>query len=72
MASEGIDRPIAIVTGASRRRGIGAAVCIAMAEAGADVFFTHWIPYDQTMSWGAEEDGPSYLQERLRALGARC
>src|SRR5207249_6280203 len=65
-------RRIAIVTGASRDRGIGAAVCRALARAGADVFFTHWSPYDSTMAWGAEEDAPAQLQEELQALGVRC
>ncbi|VDH00258.1 3-ketoacyl-(acyl-carrier-protein) reductase [Lysinibacillus sphaericus] len=32
---------IAIVTGASRSRGIGSAICLMLAEAGADIFFTH-------------------------------
>src|SRR5438105_598550 len=65
-------RPVAIVTGASRRRGIGAAVCLALAGMGCDIFFTHWIPYDQMMEWGGEEDGPDYLQSQVRALGVRC
>ena len=65
-------QPIAIVTGASRRRGIGAAVCLALAGMGSDIFFTHWTPYDQQMAWGAEEDGPDYLQSQVRALGVRC
>ncbi|HET8852570.1 MAG TPA: SDR family oxidoreductase [Ktedonobacteraceae bacterium] len=63
---------LAIVTGASRRRGIGAAVCRALAQAGVDIFFTHWSPYDQRMTWGAEEDEPNHLQRQLQALGVRC
>jgi 3-oxoacyl-[acyl-carrier protein] reductase len=65
-------RRLAIVTGASRRRGIGAAVCLALAQAGADIFFTHWRPYDQRMPWGAEEDEPAHLQRQVQALGVRC
>jgi 3-oxoacyl-[acyl-carrier protein] reductase len=65
-------RRLAIVTGASRRRGIGAAVCLALAQAGADIFFTHWSPYDQRMPWGAEEDEPAHLQRQVQALGVRC
>ncbi len=38
---------IAVVTGASRRQGIGAAICRALAANGADVFFTHWRPFDR-------------------------
>lgn len=65
-------RRLAIVTGASRRRGIGAAVCRALAQAGVDIFFTHWSPYDRLMPWGAEESEPDLLQKQLQALGVRC
>jgi 3-oxoacyl-[acyl-carrier protein] reductase len=63
---------VAIVTGASRRRGIGAATCLALGKAGMDVFFTHWGKYDSGMEWGAEEDAPDYLREQVRAMGVRC
>ncbi len=72
MLSQQPHRRLAIVTGASRRRGIGAAVCRALAQAGVDIFFTHWSPYDQRMTWGAEEDEPDHLQRQLQALGVRC
>ncbi len=65
-------RRIAIVTGASRRRGIGTAVCQALAQAATDIFFTHWSPYDQLMPWGAEENEPIQLQHQLQALGVSC
>lgn len=65
-------RRIAIVTGASRQRGIGTAVCRALARAHVDVFFTHWGAYDQEMPWGAEEDTPEYLRNELQATGVRC
>jgi 3-oxoacyl-[acyl-carrier protein] reductase len=72
MTSQSPDRRVAIVTGASRRRGIGAAVCMALARAEVDIFFTHWVPYDRIMEWGAEEDGPDHLRSQLQALGVRC
>lgn len=65
-------RPVAIVTGASRRKGIGTAACIELARAGMDIFFTHWTPYDASMGWGDEEDTPAALQSRLISLGIRC
>ena len=65
-------RRLAIVTGASRQRGIGAAVCRALARAGVDIFFTHWNAYDRKMPWGAEEDTPTQLQRQLRGMGVRC
>lgn len=72
MVSQHAFKRIAIVTGASRQRGIGAAVCLALARAGSDIFFTHWSPYDQRMPWGAEEDEPERLQKQVQALGVRC
>ena len=47
-----LERRIAIVTGASRLNGIGAAICKALASKGIDIFFTYWTPYDSEMSWG--------------------
>jgi 3-oxoacyl-[acyl-carrier protein] reductase len=62
---------VAVVTGASRRLGIGAAVCRALASHGADVLFTHWQPYDLTQSHGVDSDGPATLQRELREFGVR-
>ncbi len=72
MTSQHSTRRLAIVTGASRRRGIGAAICLALARAGIDLFFTHWSPYDHTMAWGAETDTHIHLQEQVKAMGVRC
>jgi 3-oxoacyl-[acyl-carrier protein] reductase len=72
MPSQPAFRRVAIVTGASRRQGIGAAVCKALAQAGVDIFFTHWSFYDRRMPWGAEEDQPDDLQQEVQALGVRC
>lgn len=65
-------RRIALVTGASRRIGIGAAICRALAAAGHEVAFTHWRAYDRASAWGADEEGPAALLDELRALGTRA
>src|SRR5258706_13801541 len=72
MESQRAHSRLALVTGASRRRGIGAAICRALAQTGTDIFFTHWSPYDSKMPWGAEEDEPGQLQKELQAMGIRC
>jgi 3-oxoacyl-[acyl-carrier protein] reductase len=72
MTTQHTTRKLAIVTGASRRRGIGTSVCLALARAGADIFFTYWSPYDRLMSWGSEEEEPDLLQKLIQALGVRC
>ncbi|EOP48923.1 hypothetical protein IKQ_05297 [Bacillus cereus VDM053] len=46
---------IAVVTGVSRSTGIGTAICLSLADAGADIFFTHWTPFDKVEGKGAEE-----------------
>lgn len=63
---------IAIVTGASRSQGIGSAICLMLAEAGADIFFTHWSNYDKNEGIGAEEDYPTVLSNKIKKFGVRC
>ena len=63
---------MAVVTGASRRRGIGTAICRALAAQGADVFFTHWAPFDRTQPVGDEPEFPVKLQDELRGMGVRA
>lgn len=60
---------IALVTGAGRRRGIGAAIARRLAEAGAAVAFTYYHPYDAAMPWGADRDGPERLAAQIEEMG---
>src|SRR4051795_12340927 len=66
----GADRSVAIVTGASRRQGIGAAVCRLLAESGVAVFFTGWSPFDASIESGIDADGPDALLQEILDLGA--
>jgi 3-oxoacyl-[acyl-carrier protein] reductase len=72
MVANRLHERLAIVTGASRSRGIGAAVCRALAAHGADIFFTYWRISDAMLPKGVEEEGPARLQNELRELGVRC
>lgn len=63
---------IAVVTGVGRRRGIGAAICRALAWKGADVFLAHWREYERKMPGRADENGPGILLEELRRSGVRA
>jgi 3-oxoacyl-[acyl-carrier protein] reductase len=45
----------ALVTGASRRAGIGFAIARQLEEAGLQVFTQGWTPHDAAQPWGADE-----------------
>jgi len=47
----------ALVTGASRRDGIGYAIARHLLDAGAAVFIHGWTQHDATQHWGAEPGG---------------
>lgn len=59
---------VALVTGATRRIGIGAAICRALADAGAHIAFTSYIDYDTSM-YQTDTSEPHQLAEELRDLG---
>ena len=63
---------IALVTGVSRLKGIGKAICIELAKQGIDIFFTYWKPYDKSMLWGVEDNEPELIQREILELGVRC
>ena len=45
----------ALVTGVSRRKGIGYAVARELAAQGANVFAHHYAPHDATLPWGGDD-----------------
>lgn len=63
---------VAVVTGVSRRRGIGFAVAARLASMGADLVVQHFAPHDATQPWGSDDlpEVLTELRERL-AAGAR-
>ena len=71
-----------LVTGVGRRAGIAAAIAERLRADGWSVVTAGWRPYDERMSWGADEealadcevdltdpDGPDALFERLAGAG---
>lgn len=63
---------IAIVTGASRRIGIGAAIARTLAAAGADIFLTYFRPYDADQPWGSTPHEVEQLLADLHSLSVRA
>ncbi|MER5303161.1 SDR family oxidoreductase [Streptomyces lasiicapitis] len=63
----------ALVTGASRRDGIGHAVARRLAAYGASVYLHHHVPHDAEMPWGADrpEDVVASVREALADPDAR-
>jgi 3-oxoacyl-[acyl-carrier protein] reductase len=63
---------IALITGASRKIGIGAAVAHGLANSGTDVFITYYRPYDHESGLAGSADEPQVLIEELRQIGCRA
>jgi 3-oxoacyl-[acyl-carrier protein] reductase len=55
----------ALVTGVSRRAGIGYAIARGLLDAGAAVFIQGWAAHDSTQPWGAEPGGTEAIAEEL-------
>ena len=63
---------VALVTGVTRRQGIGAAVALALAQAGADIYTAYYRCYDRSMPWGVEETEPEQILSALRQTGVQA
>jgi len=67
-----MNRKIALVTGVSRLKGIGHAICTELAKRNFDIFFTYWTNYDNQMPWKVGLDEPGLIQNEILALGVSC
>src|SRR5579872_1025984 len=67
----GLRGKIAVVTGVSRPRNIGAAICRAFAACGVDVLFTHWLAFDHGRGYDADEAKLAVLERELCEYGGR-
>ena len=66
-----LDGRVVLVTGVSRRAGIGAGIAHRLAAEGADLVLQGWSPYDRDQPWGADPEGIEGLLQELRAQGGR-
>src|SRR5690349_5157465 len=69
MTDTGLEGRAALVTGASRRRGIGFAVAMRLARMGASVVVHHHAAHDEEI-YGAAEDLDTLLEELRTHLHA--
>lgn len=60
---------VALVTGVSRRAGIGFAIARRLLSAGAAVFVQSWAPHDAAQPWGADPGGMDAVLSELEAAG---
>jgi 3-oxoacyl-[acyl-carrier protein] reductase len=64
--------PVALVTGATRHGGIGAAIALELARNGWDVATTGFRRYDATEPWGSQPEEADAIVEQVRSIGARA
>lgn len=62
-----LDGRVALVTGVSRRVGIGFAVARRLGGLGADLFLHGWTPHDVEQPWGADPAGVDALIGELKS-----
>ncbi|MEM8528830.1 MAG: SDR family oxidoreductase [Bacteroidota bacterium] len=67
-----LNNKIALVTGVSRLKGIGRAICCELARRGFDIFFTYWLDYDRKMPWDVAENEPELIKEEILSFGVKC
>jgi 3-oxoacyl-[acyl-carrier protein] reductase len=68
MSGQELTGRTALVTGVTRRAGIGAAIARELARAGARLFVTFFRQYDRQQVWGVEPNEPESLLSELRSI----
>ena len=63
---------VALITGVTRRAGIGAAIARELGRAGARLFVTGFRRYDQGQRWGIEPDEPESLLAELSSIAVEA
>lgn len=64
-------RPVALVTGVSRLRGIAAAIAFELAGNGWNIATTYWRPYDTTMESSSDPHDVDEITQKLQSRDAK-
>ncbi len=67
-----MNKPIALITGASRKQGIGSTIAIELSKNGWDIALSYWKDYDKSMPWGNNDDDMEYIKKEIIKNGSRC
>jgi 3-oxoacyl-[acyl-carrier protein] reductase len=62
----------AVITGVSRKIGIGAGIARALADVGCNIFTTYFRPYDATMLWGSQGNEAEEIIAELQQMGVEA
>ncbi len=62
----------AIITGVSRRKGIGSAIAKIFAAQGANLLLVSWPNYDRLMPWGYSDSELRDTVNEIKSHGGRC
>lgn len=71
MNKQPLSHPVALVTGVSRKIGIGASIAAALAQSGWNIAMTYWRPYDRIMPWGSHPEEVQTIQEYMTRAGSQ-
>src|SRR4051812_41197720 len=71
MSGDSTDSRVAVVTGVSRRAGIGFAIARRLLVDGLRVLIHSWSAHDAAQRWGGEPGGMAAVIEGLGGLGPR-
>ncbi len=68
----GLEGKVALITGVSRRIGIGATVALELARVGCNIYTTWYSPYD-TIAYGADSSPEAIkIMDKIRLLGVKA
>jgi 3-oxoacyl-[acyl-carrier protein] reductase len=71
MRTRPLEGRVVLVTGASRRQGIGTGIARRLAEDGASLLLHSWSPHDAEQTWGADPGWAEALALELSGDGTR-